>query len=568
MKREGNVIIPMMIAVAGVFATMFMMIAIMNNYADNGTGADMKSLTEQEAEKYMSMYLKKIKVNNAEKVMGTVDYSDSSAPDLPNIETKYPLTVIGSGDVDIEIFSTSEKAGKGNNGWLNEVASDFNEMNLRLSDNRSASVSVRSIPSGAASDYICNNVYLPQAYTPSNTLFGELAKQNGAKLTVIEERLVPNTAGIALSRTVSTLIEEEYGSVTFGNVVDAVVGGELRMGYTYPYTSATGLNFLVSSLQHFDSSNILSEDSLSKFRKLQKSIPFVCYTTDQMVSAMQSGTLQAGVTEYQAYVNSPFLKSSYEFIPFGYEHSNPLYMVGELDKYQQEALDMFADFAMQSKNQKKAADHGFDPNQTFTYSKAPISGAEIMNAQQLWKQEKDSGTPNIALFIADVSGSMNGDPIMRLRESLIEASKNIRTENYVGLISYSDDVTVDLPIARFDLEQRSYFAGAVERLNASGNTAAYDALLYGIDLINAEKEKHPDAKTMIFLLSDGMCNRGVTLEPAADLVDYYGIPVYTIGYNEEIESLKLLSAVNEAVYIDADNDDVVYELSALFNAQM
>lgn len=569
MKKEKNPIIPIIIAVVGVFATMIMIIALVNipRFFKKSDG-ETTVISEMQAERNMDKYLNKVKVHNAEKVKGTVDYSDNVASNLPNIETKYPLTVEGNGDVNIEIFSTSEKAGKAQNGWLNEVANEFNSNHYRLSDNRVASVSIRSIASGASVDYICNNVYVPQAYTPSNTLFGELAIQNGAKLTVIEEQLVPNTAGIALSKTARATIESNYGSVTFETVVDSVVAGDIQMGYTYPYTSATGLNFLVSSLQHFDSNDLLSADSITKFQQLQKSIPFVCYTTDQMVNAMQSGTLQAGVTEYQAYINSPVLKSSYDFVPFGYKHSNPLYRVGDLDKYQEEVLDMFAEYAMQSNWQKKAADYGFDPNQTFNYNTTRISGADIISAQRLWKEEKDSGTPTIALFIADISGSMNGDPIIRLKQSLLEASKNIKTENYVGLISYSDDVTVNLPIAQFDLEQRSYFAGAVEKMKPNGSTATYDALLVGIKMINEAKEQYPDAKTMIFVLSDGMCNKGVQLNPTVELVEHYGIPIYTIGYNESNESLKKLSTVNEAVYIDADNDDVVYELAALFNAQM
>ena len=262
------------------------------------------------------------------------------------------------------------------------------------------------------------------------------------------------------------------------------------------------------------------------------------------------------------------LKSSYEFIPFGYKHSNPLYSVGELSKQQKEALDMFLDFAMNDDNQKHAQEYGFNNDTNFAYNTETISGNDIISAQTLWKQEKNSGTPTIALFIADVSGSMNGDPIMRLKTSLLEASKNINSDNYIGLISYSDNIMINLPIAQFDLEQRSYFAGAVEHLNSGGNTATYDALLQGVKMINDMKEQVPEANTMIFLLSDGLCNRGTEYETAQKIVKYYGIPIYTIGYNEQIDSLKDLSSINEAVYIDADNDDVVYELSALFNAQM
>ena len=563
---------PLIIAVIGAFVTMVMIIVVIAN----STGSKSKDrpiingskVSIEDPEGKLKKCLKNIKTRDANKIKGTVDYSDKSSSNLPNIETKYPLTVTGNGDIDIEIFSTSEKAGKKNNGWLNETAEEFNSQNNRLSNGKSISVSVRSIPSGASSDYISNNVYIPQAYTPSNELFGKLAEEQGAMLTLETESLVANTAGIAISRSAASAVSEKYGSVSYENIVDAVVNDELQMGYTYPYTSATGLNFLINALQHFDSSNILSESAIAKFQQLQKSIPFVCYTTDQMVNAMQSGTLQAGVVEYQAYTNSAVLKGAYQFVPFGYKHSNPLYSVGELSQDEQEALDIFLEYALSSGPQDKAKKYGFDPDTSYSYNTQSISGSDIISAQRLWKEEKDSGTPTIALFIADTSGSMAGDPLRRLKESLIEASKNIKSDNYIGLISYNDDVTINLPITQFDLEQRSYFAGAVEEMKSGGNTSTYDALLVGIDMINSYKESLPNAKAMIFVLSDGKCNRGIDYNTSAGIVSHYGIPIYTIGYNEEIDSLKDLSSINEAVYIDADSDDVVYELSALFNAQM
>ena len=562
---------PILIAIIGVIATVVLICAALGSNMKNPGGSS-GGITEfsssEDAEKTMEKSLKNIKVRNADPVKSTVDYSDNLVANLPNIETKYPLTVIGSGDVDIEIFSTSEKAGKNQNGWLNEIAETFNNNKVRLENGKVASVSVRSIPSGASSDYISNNVYVPQAYTPSNELFGTLAMENGAKLELRVPELVKNTAGIAINKNTKSAIDSKYGDTNINTIIDAVIDGEMQLGYTYPYTSATGLNFLVNALQYFDGSDMLSTAAIEKFQQLQKGIPFVCYTTDQMVNAMQSGTLQAGCVEYQAYINNVTLKSSYEFIPFGYQHGNPLYSVGDLSADENEALDLFVEFAMNSDNQAHAKEYGFNQDISFAYNDKSVSGAELINAQQLWKQEKDSGTPTIALFIADVSGSMNGDPIARLKSSLLEASKKINSNNYIGLISYSDDVTINLPIAQFDLEQRSYFAGAVESLAPGGNTATYDALLVGIDTINKMKETIPNAKTMIFVLSDGQCNKGIDYNTSAGIVNHYGIPIYTIGYNENIDSLKDLSSINEAVYINADTDDVVYELSALFNAQM
>jgi Ca-activated chloride channel family protein len=46
------------------------------------------------------------------------------------------------------------------------------------------------------------------------------------------------------------------------------------------------------------------------------------------------------------------------------------------------------------------------------------------------------------------------------------------------------------------------------------------------------------------------------------------VPCYTIGYNANLKELEKLSAINEAASINADNDDVIYNLKSLFNAQM
>jgi Ca-activated chloride channel family protein len=46
------------------------------------------------------------------------------------------------------------------------------------------------------------------------------------------------------------------------------------------------------------------------------------------------------------------------------------------------------------------------------------------------------------------------------------------------------------------------------------------------------------------------------------------IPVYTIGYNAQLDVLQKVSQLNEAASINADSDDVVYQLGSLFNAQM
>ena len=116
--------------------------------------------------------------------------------------------------------------------------------------------------------------------------------------------------------------------------------------------------------------------------------------------------------------------------------------------------------------------------------------------------------------------------------------------------------------------QQSLFKGAVENLYANGGTATFDGICVAMDMINKAMEQYPDAKPMLFVLSDGETNSGCSLNDIRDILSSLKIPVYTIGYNADLEALQNISAVNEAASIDASTDDVVYQLKNLFNASM
>ena len=87
-------------------------------------------------------------------------------------------------------------------------------------------------------------------------------------------------------------------------------------------------------------------------------------------------------------------------------------------------------------------------------------------------------------------------------------------------------------------------------------------------MIRKQMEEYPDAKPMLFVLSDGETNVGYNLNDIRDILSGLKIPVYTIGYNADLSALQSISSVNEAASIDASTDDVVYQLKTLFNANM
>lgn len=132
-----------------------------------------------------------------------------------------------------------------------------------------------------------------------------------------------------------------------------------------------------------------------------------------------------------------------------------------------------------------------------------LDGAGYLAAQKIWKMNKDGGKPVIAMFVADISGSMDGEPLMALKDSLTATAQYISSDNYIGLVSYSDNVYVNLDIEQFDETQRAYFSGATNSLAANGGTATYDATLVALNMLYEKAQEVPDAKLMLFVLSDG-----------------------------------------------------------------
>jgi Ca-activated chloride channel family protein len=481
---------------------------------------------------------------------------------LPEI-SKYPPQVNNSTPSYIEIFSSPEKAGSGTDGWLTEVARDFNNASITI-DNKQVSVRLRGIPSGEGADYITSGKYLPDAYTPSNELWGEMIISKGVKAELVQKRLAGNVAGILLTKSKKDELVNKYGVINTKTISDAVANRELAMGYTNPFASSTGLNFLISTLYTFDSSNLLSDKAKAGFESFQTNIPLVAYTTLQMRESAKSGVLDGFVLEYQTYVNTPDIRY-YEFTPFGFRHDSPMYAIGELSTEKKKILNEFVEFSQQKKYQTLATEYGFNGFNEYKSEAGPVSGDVIIQAQKLWKEKKK---PICAVFVADVSGSMMGEPLNNLKDSLLKGQYYIGEDNMVGLVSYSNDVNIDLPIAKFDLNQRASFAGAVNDLQAGGGTATFDGIAIAMKMIQDQRAADPNMRPIIFVLSDGETNKGHSLNDIKGSVEDLGIPIYTIGYNADIPALQAISSINEAASINADTDDVVYKLRNLFNAEM
>ena len=262
-RTKGLVVVGVLVIIAMIAVIIGIVGRKVINIAGSGNGGSSRSdmtLDELYAD---------LDVNEATPVKGTVtlDTPDLYA-ELPEID-KYPLAVEGNGDIDIEIFTSGEKAGKDNDSWLIDVANSFNGSGVKTADGKSVSMSVRSVPSGTAADYIISGKYLPDLYTPSNTLFGEYAMSNSGSLELYADRLVGNTAGI--------LVKKDSGYTTAADAIKAVQDNKITMGYTNPQTSATGLNLLLTLLQ----------DGEDNFTKFNSNIPYVVTSRESLHQSLR-----------------------------------------------------------------------------------------------------------------------------------------------------------------------------------------------------------------------------------------------------------------------------------------
>jgi Ca-activated chloride channel family protein len=146
---------------------------------------------------------------------------------------------------------------------------------------------------------------------------------------------------------------------------------------------------------------------------------------------------------------------------------------------------------------------------------------------------------NLSLVI-DRSGSMLGQSIVDARDAAMQMVDRLRDGDRVSIVSYSDDVRVDVPSVVLDARSRDRVKDAIRRIGPNGWTNLSGGLVAG----QAEVRAHLDSDKVnrVILISDGLANRGVTAQPALNRIArealQEGIVTTTLGlganYNEDL----------------------------------
>jgi len=493
------------------------------------------------------------------------------ADTLPDI-SQFPLAVdpaVRAGQTVAEIFVSTEKSGSGIDGWMVEAAESFNQSDAKLADGSDARIAVRKIASGTGYQYIAAGDAVPAGFSPSNHLWIEMANVH-SPMSVVSDQTVPNVAGIVMKDETAEQLRKQYGELTAAVLLQAVIAGELVMGYTNPFASSTGLNFLLTVLDSFadgDEARLVAPDVASVFETFQEQVPFVAFTTLQMRESVEkdNGSLDAFVMEWQTFVNTDSLRSGFEFIPFGIRHDNPLYAFDAATPREREVLELFADHVDSDDLRELAGKYGFAPP-AYVSDVAIPSGETLIEAQRLWKDKKDAGRPVYAVFVTDTSGSMSGSRILAVQQALESSREFINPEASIGMVEFGDQARKRLDIAPFDLNQQALFAAAVQDMDPVGSTAMYDGVMLGLSMLVEQRATDPRGKYMLIVLTDGETNEGMSLDQVDEVIEGLRIPVITVGFEADLEQLGQLASLVESASINANEEDVEFKLTSLFNA--
>lgn len=488
----------------------------------------------------------------------------------------FPIVVQGKGEINIEIavdteLSTPVDDENKTDDLLIVWGNKFNNAHYTF-NGKWVTVTIRQITGGEVVTYMRNGKYRPDFYIPSHAAWGKMLEASGIPTITMCDRLFGNTAGILMSDKIYDSYIEKYGEITIAKVIEANQNGDIVFAYTNPYTSSTGLNMLTMILKAFDPSNPVSQTAAEKLNAYQRTSPPTAYTTGVMRNKAAKGLIDAMVMEEQAYINTKQL-ANYIYVPAGIRHDHPVFTFDYVSNDKQEAAKIFIDYCLSDEIQKAAYEKGFNRHNDYVGEEPGLDGAGYLAAQSLWYENKNGGIPVVAVVVCDISGSMvklNGNsnivPINAFKKAITATASNISYDSYVGLVSYSTDVKINLPIRRFDDKQRAYFSGEIKNMMAEGYTSTYSALLVATQMIEEFGKTLEDYRPLIILVTDGDQNWGWNFNRAFPVLGGMQIPIYTIlyNYNGNAELEKLSNVTAESSVFNSTSEDLVNQLRGLF----
>lgn len=134
----------------------------------------------------------------------------------------------------------------------------------------------------------------------------------------------------------------------------------------------------------------------------------------------------------------------------------------------------------------------------------PVAGLNIDNftltdnnvPQRLDSVSLDE-VPLSLMLVLDVSGSMAGERLMRLKEAASGLVQSLRADDSAALLRFAEEVRLPLPMTR----ARPEMLAAIDALEPGGATSLNDAIFFGLQLRPADAGA---SRPVVLVFSDGL----------------------------------------------------------------
>jgi Ca-activated chloride channel homolog len=207
-----------------------------------------------------------------------------------------------------------------------------------------------------------------------------------------------------------------------------------------------------------------------------------------------------------------------------HNHSGTIVQASWVSAEQVEAAQMWLGFLYEDAQQRAFMAAGFRPSTGLPVAD-PISGrfgidpakpTATINPDRIDRSAAraildgwdDVKQPGIVTFVADVSGSMQGTKLEQAKRGLLHALDDMSRTNLVGLVTFANGIKSRVDVAPLTTN-RFRIAGAVQAMQAGGETALYDAVRAGIEMADAAPGDD-DAIRGVVVVTDGIANSGST----------------------------------------------------------
>ncbi|BAQ66246.1 extracellular solute-binding protein [Geminocystis sp. NIES-3709] len=203
------------------------------------------------------------------------------------------------------------------------------------------------------------------------------------------------------------------------------------------------------------------------------------------------------------------------------------------------------------------AQFGVNPNPNYESYRPPkpeVVEAMLKNWQDYAKK------PSQVAIVVDISGSMRGQKMSAVQNTLLNYVQNLGVKEEIVLITFSDEINPPI-IIKGTPEGKNNGIKYISSLQARGGTKLYDSALFARDWLR--KNLKPNAINAVLILTDGEdSGSGITLPNLEAQLQKSGfnsderIAFFTVGYGNDGEFnsqvLEEIAKINNGYYRKGD----------------